>query len=103
MSGFNNRTIKFKVPYSKVEDSFVDPLELACHPEKFLILSLETVINCKRCRKRLTIKKNDNNVTFLCGCGCRIIYPRNKNGEFVSNFITKEEHLAGLNKNGNGE
>ena len=81
------------VEYSEVESEEVTAQELRDNPENHLILDLKNIINCKRCRKRMTIKKNKNNITFLCGCGCRVIYPKNKDGNLVSNWIPKEEYL----------
>jgi len=80
------------IDYSEVESDYIDVDELVKNPSQFLILDLKTVINCRKCRKRLTIRKSEKNITLLCGCGCRILYPKNKDGNIVSNWIPKEDY-----------
>jgi len=79
------------IDYSDVESDYIDVDELANNPSQFLVLDLKTNINCRKCRKRLSIRKNKKNITLLCGCGCRILYPKNKDGNIVSNWIPATE------------
>lgn len=48
-------------------------------------------IQCKTCKFIIIIKLNEHYVKFLCGCGCRIIYPANENGVHNSVWISKEK------------
>lgn len=83
---------KVVVDYSGAETEEINPFELMNKPAEFLIISLNSNIFCLRCRKHLIIHKSKKCVTFSCGCECRIIYPKNKNGVKVSTVIRREEH-----------
>ena len=55
------------IDYSEVESDYIDVDELVKNPSQFLILDLKTVINCRRCRKRLTIRKSEKTLLFCVG------------------------------------
>lgn len=91
---------KVTIEYSGVETEFVDPFELAENPEDFLIISLKSLMICDRCHQSFTIKKGVSFISFRCGCGCRIIYPRNEKGVMKTTFVSREEYEKGRGANG---
>ena len=79
-------------PYSQVEDEEVSAYELAQRGHKYIIFSLESNFICMKCDKPFTFHKSQKCITFRCGCGCRIFYPKNKDGIRITNLITKDEY-----------
>ena len=86
------------VIFSKVEGDEFELQELVEHPEKFVIIDLDTTMICDRCHIRYSIMKFPNYITMRCGCGCRIFYPKNSKGVIITTFKSKEEYEA---RNGN--
>lgn len=92
--------INVKIDYSSVENSFIDALELAENPQDFLIFYLKNLIICDKCHQSFTIKKGKDFINFRCGCGCRIIYPKNEKGVMKTTFVSKEEYNRERGLNG---
>lgn len=94
----DQKPIEINIDHSKVESEDLDFDDLIDHPEKYLVINLEAIIICKECHKRYSIRKTKKSVTFLCGCGCRIFYPKNKYNTIISAFILPEKK-KGVDKN----
>ena len=89
--------VTIRINYSAAESEWIDIDELIDDPANFLILSLKTHRVCDKCHQRFSIRKTSKYLTFLCGCGCRIFYPKDKNGVSITTFVSKEEYEAKKN------
>ena len=92
---------KKQVVFSDAEDEEIKPFELLNEPHRFIILSLDSNFVCRRCNKLFTIHKSAKCITFRCGCECRIIYPKNKEGIRLTTVIMKNEHIVNGGNNEN--
>jgi hypothetical protein len=89
-----------KIKYSGAETNFLDPVELSQHPEDFLIFGLKNKVYCTRCHEAYRILKHPHYIKMVCGCGCRLIYPKNKDGVMVTTYISAAEFQKNGGVNG---
>jgi len=87
-----------KLAFDTVFNSWVDTLDFAINSDRYLIFPLKYDIVCRRCKKKLTVKRTNKFISFLCGCGCRVFYPPNREDLIISNFIKPEERKNGGKK-----
>lgn len=86
-----------KLVLSNILNEWVDALDLALNTDRYFILPKEGIV-CRNCKKKVSIKQNNKYVSLLCGCGCKLFYPPDKNGIVVSKFISKDDYNGGTRK-----
>ena len=89
--------------WTDVEESYVDLAELRDNPDDYLIFSVKQPMRCKRCDKPLTIRKKKRFISFLCGCGCRLFYPADKNGVLQTTYVDAKAYYEKMIRNGKGK
>jgi hypothetical protein len=85
----------FKIVLEDFFNSWVDVIDLSLNSKNYIIIPKEK-ISCRSCKQILSVRQSKGYVTFLCGCGCRIFYPPDKDGIIVTKFVSKEEYNKGV-------
>jgi len=83
-----------KVLYSDVESEYLNVFDLINNPQNYIIEDISEKEFCKTCHQELRKYKNKNYIKYICGCGCRIKYPR-ENGIKLSKWISADKYKEG--------
>lgn len=79
------------VKYSQVESEEVSLMELVKNSQNYIIEDITEKEYCTTCNQELRKYKNQRYIKYVCGCGCRIFYPR-KDGIKLSKWVKAEDY-----------
>ena len=85
----------FKIVLQDFYNSWIDVLDLALNSERYIIIPKHKIV-CRDCKKVQTVIQTKEYLSFLCGCGCRVYYPPDKDGVIISKFVSKEDYERGF-------
>ncbi len=81
---------------AKFPEEFVSFGEILLDSNILIKKIQNAMIICKNCGYRFKVTLKREFLKMLCGCGCRLIYPKGPSGVYKTSFISSKQFKKGF-------